>query len=45
MMRVHIGDNKIVITVGPKNFYFYLNKHAGKNLKYEIDFIIKMIFS
>ena len=40
-MGVHIGANKIVITIGPKTFYFDLPKYVHKISKYETDFIIK----
>ena len=40
-MRVHIRDNKIVITIELKTFEFDLPKAAEKNLNYKIDFIIK----
>ena len=42
--RVHIGDNKIMITIGPKTFYFDLPKDVDKNLKYEIDFTFYIDF-
>ena len=41
IMGVHIGDNKLVITTGPRTFYFDLPKDAGINLKHNIYFIIK----
>ena len=40
-MRIYIGDNKLVITTEPKNFYFDLPKNVGNSLKHEIDSIIK----
>ena len=41
-MGPYIDDNKLVIT-RPKtfNFYFYLAGNVDKNLRHEIDFIIK----
>ena len=44
-MGVHIEDNKLVKITEPKTFYFDLPKNIGKNLKHEIDFIIKLNFS
>ena len=38
---VHLEDNKLVIATGHKVFYFDLPKDVDKNLKYEIDYIIK----
>ena len=40
-MGAHIGDNKIVIKIRPKTFYFHLDKDVYKSFKYEIDFTIK----
>ena len=40
-MRVHIGDNKLVITTETTTFHFYLPKGAGTTLKHEIYSIIK----
>ena len=40
-MEVHIGDNKTVITTEPKTFHFDLPEDAGKNLKHEIDSVIR----
>ena len=40
-MGVHIEDNKIVLTIGPKTFYFDLPEDLDNNLKYKIDYIIK----
>ena len=40
-MEAHIGDNKIVITIKPKTFYFDLSKDVDNNLKDEMDPIIK----
>ena len=40
-MRVHIGDNKLVVKTGQKIFHFDLPKDVDKSLIYEIDFIIK----
>ena len=40
-MGAHIGDSKLVITTEPKTIHFDLPKDVDKNLKYEIDFIIK----
>ena len=39
-MRRYFGYNKIMITIGPKNFYLDLNKKIDNSLKYEIDSII-----
>ena len=36
-----MGDNKLVITIEPKTFHFYLPKDADINLKHEINSIIK----
>ena len=41
-MVVHNGDNKIIITTEAKTFYFYLPKYVDNDLKYEINFIIKL---
>ena len=38
---VHIGDNKLVVTTGRKTFHFDLHKDVVKNLKHEIDSVIK----
>ena len=38
---MHIGDKKLVIITEHKTFYVDLPKDVDKNLKYEIDFIIK----
>ena len=38
---MHIGDKKLVIITEQKTFYVDLPKYVDKNLKYEIDFIIK----
>ena len=40
-MKVHTGDNKLVITIGLETFHFDLPKNVGKNLMHKIDFIIK----
>ena len=40
-MGVHVGDNKIVIIIRPKTFYFHLNKDVYKSFKYKIDFTLK----
>ena len=40
-VTIILGDKKHVITTELKNFYFYLPKDAGINLKHEIYFIIK----
>ena len=40
-MGVHIGYSKLVIITEPKTFHFDLPKDVDKNLKYEIDLIIK----
>ena len=40
-MRVHIGDNKLVIMIEPKTFHFDLPKDVDNNLKHETDFIMK----
>ena len=39
-MRVHIGDNKLVIISELKTMYFDLPKDVGKNVKHKTDFII-----
>ena len=39
---MHIGDNRQNnITTEPKTFHFYLPINADKNLKHEIDSILK----
>ena len=40
-MGAHIGDNKLVVTIGHKTFHFDLPKHVEKNLKHEINSIMK----
>ena len=40
-MAVHIEDNKLVIITEPNTIYFDLHEDAQKNLKYQIDSIIK----
>ena len=40
-MKVHIGDNKFVIKIGHKPFYFDLPKKSDDNLINEIHFIIQ----
>ena len=40
-MGEHIGDNKLVVKAGHKTFYFDLPKDVDRNLKHEIDSIIK----
>ena len=38
---MHTGDKKLVIITEQKTFYVDLPQYVDKNLKYEIDFIIK----
>ena len=41
-MGLDIRSKKNVETIEPKNFYLDLPKHIDKNLKYEVDFMIKI---
>ena len=41
IMRVHIGENKPVTTIEPKNVHFDLPQDVDNNLKHETDSIIK----
>ena len=40
-MAVHIEDNKLAIITEHKNFHFNLHKYVSKNMKHEINSIIK----
>ena len=40
-MRVHTGDNKLVIIREPKTIYFDLLNIVGNNLNHDTHFIIK----
>ena len=40
-MKPIIKDNKLVIIAKPKTIHFYLSKDVDKNIKKNIDFIIK----
>ena len=41
VLGVYTGENKLIITIESKTFYFDLPKDINKNLSHEIDFIIK----
>ena len=41
-MGVHIGENKLVITIEAKTFGVGLPSEFGNNLKHKIDFIINL---
>lgn len=43
-MRVHVRDNKVIITAEPKTFYFDLTNNVDNNLKHEIDSLKIMNF-